>query len=441
MKANKQDGKEYRTLLSGFIELGRYVWKHALILLLAIAVCAAVTGGLFYRDSKLNGKMSLTLNYETAALGLAPNGEKFDMYSLHGKEVMSRVLEMAGITDMSAEELGSCVSVSTKGASGFSLGDNTTYSITTTYSVTLKQSQRLQRERITTESILSLLSRAYSEYFAEKYIDKGVAIEITNLMNDELEYMDQWELVNLHARQLRSYLNWRSEAAPAFISKTTGESFASLRQQMDNLINVQLADTRAYLLEHGLAKNRSNYISKLDYLNDALGRNRDKRKAAYKIRMQVIDQYDGDMISTVLIPTENSNRKFYMSKTETGIDYLAVDANYDAITVSTFQKKIDTNSNILAHMQAKAENTRAETEKANALLQSASDTVEKILLLTQLNVEDYDRSEVNDYLLWYIVPTGPFSMIGGKTFLAMCGGYAVLALLAAYSSMHRRKRG
>ncbi len=441
MKTNNPDRKIYSSIFSELISLGQYVWKHALLLLLAVALCAAATAGYFFRKSETTASMSLTLNYEEAVLGLAPNGEKIDMYVLHGNEVMGRALELAGIAEMTPEELAQCVSVSIKGASGFSLGDTTSYAIMTSYNITVRQNDSLREARISASTMLSLIRRAFHEYFAEKYIDKGVVIELTHPAYDELEYMERWELINMRANQLRSYLSSRSTAAPSFISRATGESFASLRQKMDNLIAVHLADCRAFLLEHGIAKERQTYISKLDYLNDALSRNRDKRKASYEIRMMVIDQYDGEMISTVLIPTENSNRKFYMSKTETGIDYLAVDANYDAVTVSTFQKQIDTNANILSHMRSKTANSAAEIEKANTLLQNVSDSLDEMLRLTQLTAEDYISSEANDYLLWHASRKSLKTQIGGNQFLALCGGYAALALFAAYSFKRRRKRG
>lgn len=426
--------------MSELVSLGQYVWRHALAFLFVVALCAAVTGGFFFRSNRDTAKMTVTLNYEEAALGLAPNGEKLDISSLRSREIMSRALELASITTMRPEELADCVSVSAGNTSGFSLGDRTSYIITTSYQVALKPNEALRNTLVTSQSMLLLIFKAYYEHFAEKYIDNGVVIDLVKLMDGEQEYMKKWELINMHAGQLRSYLSSRSNAAPSFVSQVTGESFASLRQQMDNLIDVQLKDCRAYLLEHGVARNRGTYIAKLDYMNDALARKRDKRKSSYDIRMHVIEEYDGEMISTVLIPTENSNRKFYMSKTETGIDYLAVDANYDAVSVSSFQKMIDNNRNIRIHMNSRVQNTEAERTKARQLLESASDTLDEILRVSLLTVDDYNQTEANDYLLWHINQNGPLYLIGGDRFLAMCAGYVVLMLFVSYSYMRRGKR-
>ena len=42
----------------------------------------------------------------------------------------------------------------------------------------------------------------------------------------------------------------------------------------------------------------------------------------YNVRKQQVQDYDSAMIGTVMVPSINENREYYMSRTNTGTDYL-----------------------------------------------------------------------------------------------------------------------
>lgn len=93
-----------------------------------------------------------------------------------------------------------------------------------------------------------------------------------------------------------------------------------------------------------MAKNNARCIDDLNELNRTLrwGEMSDSQKS--DIFMDILDNYNNKMVSSVLIPTYDSDGSFYMSRTKVGIDDLALRANELLSSAVDAQKTITTNN-------------------------------------------------------------------------------------------------
>ena len=79
----------------------------ASFLILFLALC-----GWRYAKNLHTAKTVLSLDYEEASQGLAPNGTRFNIYEIRSREVMERLIEYAGLAgEISPDELSKCISV------------------------------------------------------------------------------------------------------------------------------------------------------------------------------------------------------------------------------------------------------------------------------------------------------------------------------------------
>ena len=76
-----------------------------------------------------------------------------------------------------------------------------------------------------------------------------------------------------------------------------------------------------------MAKNNARCIDDLNELNRTLRWSEMSDSQKSDIFMTILDNYNNKMVSSVLIPTYDSDGSFYMSRTKVGIDDLALRAN------------------------------------------------------------------------------------------------------------------
>ncbi|MBR3019913.1 MAG: hypothetical protein IKH57_23035 [Clostridia bacterium] len=440
MAKRNSDKKAYVSLLSEVVKTLKALKQYWFLAFFLVAVLSAATAGLFFKSSVEDAFLKVTYNYENATNGLLPNGAKLDTFMIMSDEVMRDVLDRARITDMSPGALSSLLAIAPLNSRSFNAANTASYYITTSYMVTIDDSEVLTKYRMTKRSMLNLIGQAYRDYFIKHYTDDGISIDFSQSIEDSMEYEEDYEFLNMCAKELLNYLKSKSNYANSFVSDNTGFSFPKIRQELTNLMNVSLPDCRAFILEHGVALNRSRYIAKIVFLLDDMKRNYEKGKNSFDIRGDVIDSYDGQMISTVLIPTEDKKEKFYMSKTQTGVDYLALDRSTSAINTSRLQREIDKNENIHSHMKSVSENTPEDTEKTRAFLASIRSELARLLTLTNQTNAEFNEQEAGEYLKTSISGNGLMAAIGGKKILAAGFVYVLIAILFVRRLSDRKEK-
>lgn len=115
-----------------------------------------------------------------------------------------------------------------------------------------------------------------------------------------------------------------------------------------------------------------------------------KHLTAYQVRLEAIDKYERDMASVVLVPTEDENREFYMSRTQIGVDYFAREAEERLSQATKEQLGIATNNYTITQML----NSTAEDAKyrqAEEMLSGLENELTYYAQLMKTTLLEYDK--------------------------------------------------
>ena len=230
-----------------------YKWK----LMLCMAATVLVLGCKFYESSFKVSTIWFAYNYERASKGLNPNGSRFNAYEIKSEEVLRRALTLAGVTEITPEELGEHITIQVPAKSGRDY-------IATQYKVTYTANGDLTS--VDARSMLQMVAYAYLEYFYANYTDNLSVLQYEPADLEGLEYRQIASYYNTKLIQLKNYVNGRIDENKSFISDD-GITFQDIGARIDNLLQINLANFRSFVTEKGVYKNRQAYV---DLLTDAL---------------------------------------------------------------------------------------------------------------------------------------------------------------------------
>ena len=156
------------------------------------------------------------------------------------------------------------------------------------------------------------------------------------------------------------------------------------------------------MLQTGIAHNKAHFNRVLDYVNLINGIKFDKDMASYNVRYDGISLYNEAMISIVMIPTiDREKNNYYMSKTKTGMDYMAAQADSFLGTAQETAKKIQTNSDIMAKMQA-GENRSEDVIKAYKMIDDMQSKFSDMGKHIESIDKAYIKYKTKDYITFQI---------------------------------------
>ena len=361
-------------------------WRHSLrnafqafrkrgwLVLASFLVVFAVLCGVYYVRSLHTASTILSLDYEEASKGLTPNGLRFNIFEIRSGEVMEKLIGYAGLEGkITPDELSECVSV--KATHDKSISGNVNY-ISTSFVVSFTNSRAI--DSIPPEDMLSLLCKAFREYFVEHY---GFNHSILSFDINDLKFNDEYlmavDLLELKCSQLEKYAQLRSRESKNYQDPNTGATFSTMQQRVSNFYNYDLAKLRSYIIENGIAKDRQGLISMLDYKirMDSLTHN--KLMAAYEEDNKGVQMYDAAMSAVVMIPVRDQNMEYYMSRTKTGMDSMVAHAQAQLAGTAEMMEQIEYNGYLTEKMR---ENVPGHTkkEKADAMIAEMEASLDKI---------------------------------------------------------------
>ena len=116
------------------------------------------------------------------------------------------------------------------------------------------------------------------------------------------------------------------------------------------------------------------------------------------IFMTILDNYNNKMVSSVLIPTYDSDGSFYMSRTKVGIDDLALRANELLTSAVDAQKTITTNNSKITALE---EPTGArELQVAQSMVDTITQQLASIVTATRELDADCYAQRISRYLVF-----------------------------------------
>jgi uncharacterized protein YktB (UPF0637 family) len=347
--------------------------------------------------------MSMSLNYPTAERGLNPDGSRFNIFEIKSAEVLDRVLEKYNETGITVDELRSRIDVYEKSSNTIAekvksakiSGDNFKY-IPNEYTISYSQKNKLGKNH--TYEMLSTIAQTYKEYFEEKYADnnavlKTAAENIKQYAN--YEYVEIADLLLEDITAIEAYISKRNSESGSFVSKETGETFANILSMIQNYKDIEVEKFKSFVVSSAIAKDRKAFINKLSYNANTLAIERSKAVSEAEFIKGAIQKYDPNITGVALIPSLDKDNEFYMNRTKTGIDYLAVKAYNAGIAAEKLAKEIE-NNNYLINVFSKAVHKEAEESR---LREIADDMLEK-LKERLLEIQEIATKTDDEYILY-----------------------------------------
>ena len=383
-------GRGRDSLRSAF---GLFRKRKLLVLASFLIIFLALCGCRYLMNTHTAGTV-LSLDYEEASQGLAPNGTRFNIYEIRSREVMERLIECAGLEGkITPEELSECISV--KATHDKNISGSVNY-ISTSFDVKFTGKGAV-RDR-NAEEMLSLLCKTYREFFVEHY---GFNHSILSFDVDDLKFNDEYlmtvDLLELKCGQLEKYVQLRNRESKNYRDPETGITFSALEQRAKNFYDYDIAKMRSYIIENGIVNDRYGLNTMLNYKirMDRLMYN--KLIAAYDEDNEGIRLYDTAMSAIVMIPTQDQAMQYYMSRTKTGMDNMALHADEQLTGAAERMERIEYNTYLTEKLKTNGSGP-AQREKADAMIDEMQTSLEKLAADIQTVDSSYTSAKARNYL-------------------------------------------
>lgn len=350
-----------------------------------------------YTGSFNKKSVVLSLNYEEASKGQNPNLTRYNVYELKSDRVMERVISNAGLQDvLTPTELSEHIDIA-ENSSGKTIdpNDSSTYYISTSYTVSYRMNREIKN--ISGDDMMTLICKSYNDMFHEEYVGTKSVLKYDLGDIDGKEYIEIAKLFTNKSDQMLRYIQQRIEENATYRSEITGQSFQTIKKMIQNVQNYSIKKYSAFVLESGLSRNKDHYIRTLNYKNDMLNIKYQKFMIDYNVRKQQVQDYDSAMIGTVMVPSINEKQEYYMSRTNTGTDYLTKEADYSLSQGNAVDRDIIDNNDIIAKVNASTADEES-YKKADELIKTVDEELKQVANTADTTDKEYIKHTTKDYL-------------------------------------------
>lgn len=366
---------------------------------IAVLMCVFVFISLIvtYTGSFNKKSVLLSLNYEEASKGQNPNLTRYNVYELKSDRVMERVISNAGLQDvLTPTELSEHIDIA-ENSSGKTIdpNDSSTYYISTSYTVSYRMNREIKN--ISVDDMMTLICKSYNDMFHEEYVGTKSVLKYDLGDIEGKEYIEIAKLFTNKSDQMLRYIQQRIEENATYRSEITGQSFQTIKKMIQNVQNYSIKKYSAFVLESGLSRNKDHYIRTLNYKNDMLNINYQKFMIDYNVRKQQVQDYDSAMIGTVMVPSINEKQEYYMSRTNTGTDYLTKEADYSLSQGNAVDRDIIDNNDIIAKVNASTADEES-YKKADELIKTVDEELKQVANTADTTDKEYIKHTTKDYL-------------------------------------------
>lgn len=350
-----------------------------------------------YTGSFNKKSVVLSLNYEEASKGQNPNLTRYNVYELKSDRVMERVISNAGLQDvLTPTELSEHIDIA-ENSSGKTIdpNDSSTYYISTSYTVSYRMNREIKN--ISGDDMMTLICKSYNDMFHEEYVGTKSVLKYDLGDIEGKEYIEIAKLFTNKSDQMLRYIQQRIEENATYRSDITGQSFQTIKKMIQNVQNYSIKKYSAFVLESGLSRNKDHYIRTLNYKNDMLNIKYQKFMIDYNVRKQQVQDYDSAMIGTVMVPSINEKQEYYMSRTNTGTDYLTKEADYSLSQGNAVDRDIIDNNDIIAKVNASTADEES-YKKADELIKTVDEELKQVANTADTTDKEYIKHTTKDYL-------------------------------------------
>lgn len=364
----------------------------------------------------------IKLNYEEASKNQNPNKTRFNASQILSEEILEKVIERGAYENVTVDELASCLNLSSA-FDNRGLGDVESLKVATEYSVHC--SADVVKYGIKPKELLSLLADVYYEYFLQHYAENDQILNIDLDGVESMDYMDVDDYLDMKASELSNYIKNFGYEDSSFRLSSTGETFASLGEKIDNFSNVELERYRSFVLQNGLSNDKVDYSTRMGYENRLLQVKYEKNMAAYNVRLEGIDLYDSQMARIVLVPTSDLGNEFYMSRTKIEVDNFANEAD-DYLKKAT-ELRVQMEHKQYADSQIQGSGASWNVyQQADAMISSMKTELESLAAQSKTLSDAYLQEKRNGYLYIALLEGSLQSMLGLKKGMIYGVGFVLM---------------
>lgn len=326
-----------KKMTENFKSVLKLAFRYKYRIFCLVLVLLVLFSGFHYRVSENTGSVNISLNYAEASSGLNPNKTRFNSYEIMSDEVLSEAIRLTGLKDaLTAEALASCISVTPVDTGNVNGDDNY---ISTTYNLTLNTSALKIKNR-SAGDLLKNICAAYKNYFLDNYCDNQDILRAKLDLKENKEPYIRLNEINLRVKELDKYLAGRIDENRSFVDESTGDSFVGVDKKLKNIVNYDIPNASAFIIECGVAESPDTLAKILEYKNKIVGMSADKYMAYYDADNAGIKAYNKAMSAVVLIPTVDEADQYYMSRTKTAMDKMARAADAELSEATGYKKNI-----------------------------------------------------------------------------------------------------
>ena len=402
-------------------------------------IAIIVLGSCYFAfQSEKTASVEMSLNYEEAANGLNPNSTRFNAYNISSKDVVERMLWYCGIDpeSVNVDKICDGISINATNNKSFSEGE---YYISTTYKITLNRHSSIKD--IKTEDLITYLCKSYKDNFYSRYTENRSILELDIEVFNDKEYLEIADLLDIKAQQIKKYLNTRSKQSKSYVEAESDETFKSLVQKVEDIQSYDIAKYRTFVTMAGCSDDKARFISALEYVNRLMGISYKKDMAGYTVRNDGIKMYDDDMISVVMIPSiDDSKNTYYMSKTKTGMDYIAKEADDMLDSAQQTSKEITVNEDIISKMAA-GTNSKENLDKASQMIADIRNKFTELSRQIEAVDKAYVKYRTKDYLTFKPVKKSLIQRLRLVFLFEVAAGLLVLIFVVIWLKFRMYKKG
>ena len=337
---------------------------------------------------------TMSLNYEESVTGKTPNGARFSESEFLTQEYLEAILQATGLQDdLTTSELADCISISPTNSK--LVTEENDYYISSSYHIDLKLPWSLWG-KITAQDLLDQICRVYLKCFTTDYRINATSLDISFDYSD-MDYEEIGSYFRMMIGRINNYLTVRNDQAGSYLS-TSGQSYSAIKKQVQNLQSYTLSEYQSYIWENGVAKNNARCIDDLNELNRTLRWSEMSDSQKSDIFRTILDNYNNKMVSSVLIPTYDSDGSFYMSRTKVGIDDLALRANELLSSAVDAQETITTNNSKITALEQPTE--AQELQVAQSMVDVLTQQLASIVSATRELDADCYAQRISRYLVF-----------------------------------------
>ncbi len=312
---------------------------------IAIILVASMLSGIF----SVAGSNHIELNTysETAVDGKNPDGTARNVYELMNAEVLQMASDKLD-GKISAEEIRRHLSVNDDWSaeetavfkSGIAHGTGKKHDNPARYIVTYETvSDAVKEDGIfsaigalfkqlglpSKKKVLQAVAESYKEYYEEQHCLSPAILKRDILFVSNFDFFNRVEMIEDFASDVGRLLTEKYDKYVDFVSPTLNLGFGDLADEIDKIIDVDIENYRAYVVEHAVTNDPDKLMMQLRYMRDMYEEEMRRQNATADINKAAVDIYDSKITKVVFIPALDAADEFYMNRTKVGIDYLIKD--------------------------------------------------------------------------------------------------------------------